>query len=82
VRPTSDVDRILATVMFVDIVGSTEQASALGDARWRDLLANYHERVSREITRVRGRVIDTLTMGVRRFHCCTRVQCASRLNAR
>lgn len=64
VRPTSDVDRILATVMFVDIVGSTEQASALGDARWRDLLANYHERVSREITRFRGRVIDTAGDGV------------------
>ena len=64
VRPTSDVDRILATVMFVDIVGSTEQAAALGDARWRDLLANYHERVSREITRFRGRVIDTAGDGV------------------
>jgi class 3 adenylate cyclase len=64
VRPTSDVDRILATVMFVDIVGSTEQAAALGDARWRDLLANYHERVGREITRFRGRVIDTAGDGV------------------
>ena len=64
VRPTSDVDRILATVMFVDIVGSTERAAALGDARWRDLLANYHERVSREITRFRGRLIDTAGDGV------------------
>jgi class 3 adenylate cyclase len=50
--------------MFVDIVGSTEQAAALGDARWRDLLANYHERVSTEITRFRGRVIDTAGDGV------------------
>lgn len=64
VRPTSDVDRILATVMFVDIVGSTEQAAALGDARWRDLLANYHERVGTEIMRFRGRVIDTAGDGV------------------
>ena len=38
VRPASEVDRIVATVLFVDIVGSTERAAALGDARWRDLM--------------------------------------------
>ncbi len=64
VRPTSEVDRILATVMFVDIVGSTERAAALGDARWRDLLASYHQHVRREITRFRGRIIDTVGDGV------------------
>jgi len=64
VRPTLEVDRILATVMFVDIVGSTGRAAALGDARWRDLLTNYHALVSREIARFRGRVIDTAGDGV------------------
>jgi pimeloyl-ACP methyl ester carboxylesterase len=64
VRPTSEVDRILATVMFVDIVGSTERAAALGDARWRDLLTNYHTCVRRETTRFRGHVIDTAGDGV------------------
>jgi class 3 adenylate cyclase len=63
-RPTSEVDRILATVMFVDIVGSTQRAAALGDARWRDLLATYHECVRRETARFRGRVIDTVGDGV------------------
>jgi class 3 adenylate cyclase len=64
IRPTSEVDRILATVMFVDIVGSTERAAALGDARWRDVLTHYHELVGREIARFRGRVIDTAGDGV------------------
>ena len=63
-RPTSELDRILATVMFVDIVSSTERPAALGDARWRDLLTNYHELVSREIARFRDQVIDTAGDGV------------------
>ena len=64
VRPSLQSDRVLATVMFVDIVGSTERAAALGDARWRDLLTSYHESVSREIARFRGRVLDTAGDGV------------------
>ena len=64
VRPISEVDRVLATVMFVDIVGSTQRAAALGDARWRDLLVTHHEYVRREVTRFRGRVIDTAGDGV------------------
>jgi class 3 adenylate cyclase len=63
-RPISEVDRVLATVMFVDIVNSTERAASLGGARWRDLLATYREQVRREITRFRGRVIDTAGDGV------------------
>src|SRR5262245_54449867 len=45
VRSASEADRILATVMFVDIVGSTERLAAVGDARWRDLLDSFHEHV-------------------------------------
>ena len=48
VRPEAEVDRVLATVLFTDIVGSTERAAALGDARWRDLLTSFHELVRRD----------------------------------
>ena len=48
-------DRVLATVLFTDIVGSTEKAVALGDARWRDLLDNHHATIRRNIARFRGR---------------------------
>lgn len=53
------VDRILATVLFTDIVGSTEKAAALGDRRWRDLLDNHHAIVRRNLARFRGQEIDT-----------------------
>jgi pimeloyl-ACP methyl ester carboxylesterase len=64
VRPAADVDRVLATVMFCDIVGSTERVAALGDARWRDLLTRFHELVRRETSRFRGRIIDTAGDGM------------------
>jgi len=64
VRPTSEVDRILATVLFVDIVGSTDRAAALGDARWRDLMNNYQQQVGKEVARLGGRVINTAGDGV------------------
>lgn len=51
-------DRALQTVMFIDIVGSTETASELGDAQWRDLLANFHAIVRRELDRFGARLID------------------------
>jgi class 3 adenylate cyclase len=50
---------VLATVLFTDIVGSTEKAAALGDRRWRDLLEGHQELVRRELGRFRGREIDT-----------------------
>jgi pimeloyl-ACP methyl ester carboxylesterase len=59
IRPAPEPDRVLATVVFTDIVGSTEQAAALGDRRWRDLLAAHHAAVRRELERFRGREIDT-----------------------
>ncbi len=54
-----DHDRILSTILFTDIVGSTERAGELGDRRWRDLVAEHHSRVRRQLERFRGLEIDT-----------------------
>jgi len=52
-------DRVLASVLFTDIVGSTDTAAALGDRRWRELL-DRHDTLTREhVTRFRGRVVKT-----------------------
>ncbi|MGH2722734.1 MAG: alpha/beta fold hydrolase [Actinomycetota bacterium] len=59
VRPVPEPDRVLATVVFTDIVGSTERAAELGDRRWRALLDSHHDVVRRELQRFRGREIDT-----------------------
>ena len=56
-RPTHDVDRVLATVLFTDIVGSTERATELGDRRWTELLAEHHRVVQAELDRHRWRVV-------------------------
>jgi len=60
----AEPDRVLATVVFADIVGSTEQAVALGDRRWRELLGGFHTAVRREVGRFRGREIDSAGDGV------------------
>jgi len=52
-------DRVLATVLFTDIVRSSERASALGDRGWRELLERHHALVRRELLRFRGRELDT-----------------------
>jgi class 3 adenylate cyclase len=57
-RPVPEVDRVLATVLFTDIVGSTECAAALGDHAWRSLLDAHHEVARRELERHRGREIE------------------------
>jgi class 3 adenylate cyclase len=59
VREPAEPERVLATVLFTDIVGSTDQARKLGDQRWRDLLDEHHSVVRRELERFRGREIDT-----------------------
>jgi pimeloyl-ACP methyl ester carboxylesterase len=59
VREPEEPDRVLTTVLFTDIVGSTERARELGDQRWRDLLEQHHSVVRRELERFRGREIDT-----------------------
>ena len=57
-------ERILSTVLFVDIVGSTERASSIGDSRWRDLLNTFHQQIRQELDRYRGRLIDTAGDGI------------------
>ena len=52
-------DRAVTTVLFTDIVGSTERAAELGDRGWVELLREYHARVQREIRRHDGREIST-----------------------
>jgi class 3 adenylate cyclase len=52
-------DRVLATVLFTDIVGSTAKMAEVGDAKWRELLERHHTLVRRELARGRGREVDT-----------------------
>jgi class 3 adenylate cyclase len=52
-------DRVLATVLFTDIVGSTARAAEVGDSAWRDLLARHHTLVRGELARFRGEELDT-----------------------
>jgi class 3 adenylate cyclase len=59
VRPAPEPDRVLATVLFTDIVGSTAKAAELGDRRWRELLAEHQARVRLQLARFRGRELDT-----------------------
>jgi class 3 adenylate cyclase len=58
-RPVKEADRVLATVLFTDIVGSTEHAAEVGDRRWRDVLEEHHTRVRRQLEHFRGREVDT-----------------------
>jgi class 3 adenylate cyclase len=60
----AEPERILTTVLFTDIVGSTERAARLGDRAWRELIARHHAAVRAEIARFRGREIDTAGDGV------------------
>ena len=63
-RNVAETDRVLATVLFTDIAGSTERAAALGDRRWRDVLAGYYGTARRELARFRGREVDTAGDGL------------------
>ena len=59
-RPlVGDVDRVLATVLFTDIVDSTARAAQIGDRRWRELLEKHHALVRVQLERHRGREVDT-----------------------
>jgi pimeloyl-ACP methyl ester carboxylesterase len=59
VRPAPNPDRMLLTLLFTDIVGSTRRAAELGDRRWRELLDVHHAAVRGELERFRGREVDT-----------------------
>jgi class 3 adenylate cyclase/pimeloyl-ACP methyl ester carboxylesterase len=58
-EPPAVPDSVLTTVLFTDIVGSSERAATLGDRAWRDLLAQHHAVVRRELARFRGQERDT-----------------------
>jgi len=59
VRPHPEPDRVLATVLFTDIVGSTERAAEIGDRKWRELIEAYYSLARRQLERFRGREINT-----------------------
>ena len=75
--PTPDVDRVLTTVLFTDVVGSTEHATRLGDRRWSELLATHDTIVRSALDRFRGREVKSTGDGVlaifdgpgRAIHC-------------
>ena len=63
-RHAREPDRVLATVLFTDICGSTERAAELGDSAWRSLLGRHDELVRAEVARHRGRAIKSTGDGV------------------
>jgi pimeloyl-ACP methyl ester carboxylesterase len=77
-RSLPQPDRVLTTLLFTDVVGSTEHASALGDRRWAALLEDHRALVRREIERFGGLEVDTVGDGfLARFDAPTRaIQCA------
>jgi class 3 adenylate cyclase len=85
-RPV-ETERVLATVMFSDIVDSTSQAAAMGDRRWRDLLESLAGVVGRELQSFRGRAVKTLGDGflatfdgpARAIRCATAVRDAAKV---
>ena len=82
----ADFDRVLATVMFTDIVGSTEKAAELGDRTWRELVEDHHARVRALLGRYRGHEVDTAGDGffatfdgpARGIRCATAIRDAVR----
>ena len=63
-RSAPDHDRVLATVLFTDVVSSTQAAAALGDARWRELLDKHDRIAADEVSRFRGRLIKSTGDGI------------------
>lgn len=64
VRPTPTPRRVLATVLFTDIVGSTGRAAAMGDERWRSLLEEHYRQTRQQLDRWGGREIKTVGDGI------------------
>jgi pimeloyl-ACP methyl ester carboxylesterase len=81
-RSAPAVDRVLATVVFEDIVDSTKRAQATGDQGWRDLLNAHDKTVRRELSRFRGREVKSLGDGflatfdgpARAIHCASAIR--------
>ncbi len=59
VRRGPEPDRVLATILFTDVVGSTERVASLGDKAWSELVGRHHAAIRRELERFRGREVDT-----------------------
>src|SRR5205823_2134808 len=83
--PVLEADRVLATVLFIDIVQSTQRVTAIGDSRWRDLVDNYHQQVRKEVVRLGGRVAARAAPGeillsstVKDLIAGSRVECSDR----
>jgi class 3 adenylate cyclase len=64
VHAQPEVDRVLATLLFTDIVGSTERAAALGDRAWRELRETHHAIARRELDRHRGHLVEFMGDGL------------------
>jgi class 3 adenylate cyclase len=85
-RPIDSSDRILATVLFLDIASSTERAAELGDTPWRNLLNSYYAIVRKELARFRGKETNTTGDGflatfdgpARAVHCALSIVLAVR----
>jgi pimeloyl-ACP methyl ester carboxylesterase len=85
-RHRPEPSRVLSTVVFTDIVGSTEQTSRLGDRRWKEILDSYDTAVDRELARFRGQLIKTTGDGTlatfdgpgRAIQCARAIRDASR----
>ena len=81
-RSTPAIDRVLSTVVFTDIVGSTARAGAGGDRAWRDLLEVHDRTVRQELSRFRGREVKSLGDGflatfdgpARAIHCARAIR--------
>src|SRR5206468_969698 len=80
----AEPDRVLATVLFTDIVGSTAKAAELGDRGWRELLEQHHALIRRELVRFRGAELDVAGDGFfARFDGPARaVRCACAISER
>ena len=63
-RRRLEPDRVLATVMFTDLVGSTERAAQLGDSRWHELRDSWYALMRKELTAFRGREVDSAGDGL------------------
>ena len=85
-RQPTEPDRILATVLFTDVVSSTERLASLGDRRWRDVVELHDSASRRQVERYRGRIVRTTGDGMlatfdgpaRAIHCAVAVRDAVR----
>jgi class 3 adenylate cyclase len=87
--PTGIHSRVLVTLLFTDVVGSTALAARLGNTRWRELLSRHFESARAELERYRGREVDTTGDGLLAtfaapapaLHCASAIQAAARAEA-